>query len=120
MLRFGGFLDRRFRVHDYVLGRMNCQQFLRRSFSLPLFDPPAKSDRYVHDRFGNNMSIVYMQGGVFSTDGSLLYLSNGSAGCVPDDGIKVFELDAGVGFRIAIFHDHRCIQRDAPLAAVAF
>jgi hypothetical protein len=26
---FGGFLDRSFREHDYVLGRRNCQQFLR-------------------------------------------------------------------------------------------
>lgn len=31
---FGGFLSRRFRDHDYLLGRRNCQQFLRRHFVL--------------------------------------------------------------------------------------
>lgn len=25
---FGGFLDQRFRRHDYLLGRKNCQDFL--------------------------------------------------------------------------------------------
>jgi hypothetical protein len=39
---FSGFFSRDFRLHDYLLGRRNCQQFLRNSFSLkmenPLFD----------------------------------------------------------------------------------
>jgi Patatin-like phospholipase len=29
---FGGFLEEKFRAHDFQLGRRNCQQFLRRSF----------------------------------------------------------------------------------------
>lgn len=32
---FGGFVDMRFRDHDYQLGRRNCQQFLRTCFVLP-------------------------------------------------------------------------------------
>jgi hypothetical protein len=31
---FGGFLDRALRDHDFVLGRRNCQNFLRRHFAL--------------------------------------------------------------------------------------
>jgi hypothetical protein len=31
---FGGFLAREFRAHDFMLGRRNCQQFLRRHFVL--------------------------------------------------------------------------------------
>lgn len=32
---FGGFLDERFRAHDFQLGRRNCQRFLREHFALP-------------------------------------------------------------------------------------
>ncbi|MBK8906518.1 MAG: hypothetical protein IPM60_01000 [Rhodospirillales bacterium] len=32
---FGGFLSREFRQHDYMLGRRNCQRFLRKHFVLP-------------------------------------------------------------------------------------
>ncbi|GAB2965725.1 patatin-like phospholipase family protein [Hymenobacter coalescens] len=32
---FGGFLSRKFRQHDFELGRRNCQRFLRRWFTLP-------------------------------------------------------------------------------------
>ena len=32
---FGGFLSRRFREHDYQLGRRNCQRFLSNDFALP-------------------------------------------------------------------------------------
>jgi predicted acylesterase/phospholipase RssA len=39
---FGGFLSRDFRHHDFLLGRINCQQFLREHFYLdasnPVFD----------------------------------------------------------------------------------
>jgi Patatin-like phospholipase len=31
---FGGFLDKRFREHDFYLGRINCQSFLRRHFRI--------------------------------------------------------------------------------------
>jgi Patatin-like phospholipase len=32
---FGGFLEEKFRAHDFQLGRRNCQQFLRNSFAVP-------------------------------------------------------------------------------------
>ncbi|MEI9991850.1 MAG: patatin-like phospholipase family protein [Rhizomicrobium sp.] len=41
---FGGFLSSHFREHDFLLGRRNCQEFLRTEFVLPetnsLFDAP--------------------------------------------------------------------------------
>ena len=33
---FGGFLDKRFRIHDYFLGRANCERFLRYHFTVPV------------------------------------------------------------------------------------
>ncbi len=35
VLAFGGFLARSIRVHDYLLGRRNCQKFLLDHFTLP-------------------------------------------------------------------------------------
>lgn len=32
---FGGFFHRKFRQHDFLLGRRNCQQFLLKHFTLP-------------------------------------------------------------------------------------
>ena len=36
---FGGFFDRKFRAHDFLLGRRNCQWFLRTQFVLPETNP---------------------------------------------------------------------------------
>ncbi len=36
---FGGFLDRSFRLHDFWLGRGNCQRFFQRHFRLPATHP---------------------------------------------------------------------------------
>jgi hypothetical protein len=33
---FSGFLSKKFRMHDFQLGRRNCQQFLKRYFALPV------------------------------------------------------------------------------------
>jgi predicted acylesterase/phospholipase RssA len=33
---FGGFLSRDFRVHDFFLGRANCEKFLRDHFTVPI------------------------------------------------------------------------------------
>lgn len=33
---FGGFITRDFREHDFQLGRRNCQQFLRKYFTMPI------------------------------------------------------------------------------------
>ena len=32
---FGGFLHKEFRIHDFFLGRANCEQFLREHFTVP-------------------------------------------------------------------------------------
>jgi hypothetical protein len=53
---FGGFLSRRFREHDYQLGRRNCQWFLKQYFALPsegehrnrLFEAWTPEARAVH------------------------------------------------------------------------
>jgi hypothetical protein len=56
---FGGFLSRKFREHDYQLGRRNCQWFLKQYFALPsegrkrnkLFDrwsPESKEKHKIH------------------------------------------------------------------------
>jgi hypothetical protein len=36
---FGGFMERSFRAHDFLLGRRNCQMFLKSHFLLPLDNP---------------------------------------------------------------------------------
>ncbi len=36
---FSGFLSEQFRQHDFMLGRRNCQQFLRKHFHLPSDNP---------------------------------------------------------------------------------
>ncbi|QEL63610.1 hypothetical protein OTERR_01340 [Oryzomicrobium terrae] len=46
---FSGFLHRSYRLHDYLLGRRNCQQFLARHFSLPA-DNPLFAGRMPTDR----------------------------------------------------------------------
>ncbi len=33
---FGGFLHKEFRIHDYFLGRANCEKFLRNHFVVPI------------------------------------------------------------------------------------
>ena len=33
---FGGFFSKEFRKHDFLLGRRNCQQFLKKYFSVPV------------------------------------------------------------------------------------
>jgi Patatin-like phospholipase len=36
---FGGFMERSFRAHDFLLGRHNCQKFLKTFFRLPIGNP---------------------------------------------------------------------------------
>jgi predicted acylesterase/phospholipase RssA len=36
---FGGFMERSFRAHDFLLGRRNCQKFLKSYFLLPTVNP---------------------------------------------------------------------------------
>lgn len=55
---FGGFFEREFRAHDYVLGRRNCQKFLRDHFVLPEDNIVIKSGiqeyhrHEIYSRFG--------------------------------------------------------------------
>ncbi len=46
---FGGFFERKFRAHDYQLGRRNCQKFLADSFVLPVENVVIRSGL---ERFG--------------------------------------------------------------------
>ena len=49
---FGGFIDEDFRDHDFMLGRRNCQWFLKRHFTLPCGDEPdSRAGR--NDLFAN-------------------------------------------------------------------
>ena len=51
---FGGFFNKQFREHDFLLGRRNCQQFLRKHFSAPVdADNPILAYGYegVEDRY---------------------------------------------------------------------
>lgn len=54
---FGGFLDEKFRAHDFQLGRRNCQQFLRKTFMAPAHNRIVKgsdtSDRRVIPLLGS-------------------------------------------------------------------
>jgi predicted acylesterase/phospholipase RssA len=44
---FGGFLSKEFRVHDYFLGRANCEWFLREHLTVPLHtENPIFKDGY--------------------------------------------------------------------------
>lgn len=41
---FGGFINKEFRVHDYFLGRHNCQSFLRKYFIVDPEEVPTSND----------------------------------------------------------------------------
>jgi len=41
---FGGFIHKEFRVHDYFLGRQNCQSFLRKYFIVDPDEVPTSND----------------------------------------------------------------------------
>lgn len=46
---FGGFIHRDFRLHDYFLGRANCEKFLRQYFTIPIEDQnPIINKGYSH------------------------------------------------------------------------
>lgn len=59
---FAGFLDRSFRLHDFWLGRANCQRFFRRHFRLParhpLFDGWSPGQRQAYDIGDGTLPIV--------------------------------------------------------------
>lgn len=64
---FGGFLDKRFRRHDFYLGRINCKSFLQRHFLVGADDAAANpifSDSYgsgahcdaIRQKFGRSVA----------------------------------------------------------------
>jgi hypothetical protein len=58
---FSGFLSERYRHHDYMLGRRNCQEFLRSHFCLPVSNDPVF--RRVNPRLKANSPWVTTEGG---------------------------------------------------------
>jgi hypothetical protein len=45
---FGGFLHKEFRMHDYFLGRANCEKFLRDHFTVPASSTNLITEGYAH------------------------------------------------------------------------
>jgi len=72
---FLGFFHQEFRVHDYLLGRRNCQHFLRQHFSLPeankLFDSWTAAQRQAwaipDAKAGTHLPIVPLVGSARET-----------------------------------------------------
>lgn len=81
---FGGFLKKEFRMHDFQLGRRNCQQFLRKHFGIPK-DECAENPVFSHyspqerDRFSVNkngtqiMPIIPLVGAAKSEEHPLVW-----------------------------------------------
>jgi hypothetical protein len=46
MSGFGGFLNKEFRIHDFFLGRANCEKFLRDHFTVPADTKNAITEGY--------------------------------------------------------------------------
>jgi hypothetical protein len=45
---FGGFLNKEFRIHDFFLGRANCEKFLRDHFTVPAESTNIITQGYAH------------------------------------------------------------------------
>lgn len=61
---FSGFMNKEFRVHDYFLGRFNCEMFLRNYFTIP-FEALDKNEIFRQGYAGVNKDLYK------SKDGSL-------------------------------------------------
>lgn len=85
MLRaFGGFLKKEFRMHDFQLGRRNCQQFLRKHFGIPRDEcdenpvfshySPQERNRFSVDKNGTEiMPIIPLVGSARSEEHPLVW-----------------------------------------------
>ncbi|MGA2564601.1 MAG: hypothetical protein ABSF96_13655 [Steroidobacteraceae bacterium] len=92
---FSGFLSRSYRLHDYWLGRRNCQQFLRSSFTLkednPLFDewrdkPWAQSYRVPQSPGATELPIIPLVETVRAEEGLPLWpYQTFDVGSIKDD-----------------------------------
>ncbi len=58
---FTGFMQRWFREHDYHLGRLNCQAFLRYFFAVPETDVQHKLALMPHDKALDRFAIFEQQ-----------------------------------------------------------
>lgn len=58
---FAGFMQRSFREHDYHLGRLNCQAFLRYYFAVPETDVQHKLGLMPHDKAMDRFAIFEQQ-----------------------------------------------------------
>jgi len=56
---FGGFISKKFRMHDFQLGRRNCQKFLKEYFAIPLENVP---DNEVFKNTNYEASVVERDG----------------------------------------------------------
>lgn len=64
-----------------------------------LLSPPASTDFYVRRQDGSYLDLGFTQGGVFSDDGRLFYLTNGYYDCqagADRGGLRVFDYLTGV------------------------
>ena len=59
---FAGFLHKSFRLHDYQLGRLNCQTFLRYYFGMPQEDIEERLRAYPNDAAFERFSFSESQG----------------------------------------------------------
>jgi len=58
---FGGFLERSFRAHDFLLGRRNCQRFLQCHFLLPFGNPVIQAGLAQADSFASTIKSDFGQ-----------------------------------------------------------
>ena len=78
---FGGFFERKFRAHDYVLGRRNCQKFLKDYFILPANNPIIQSGLSALDAAQRQEVInkfAHSAPGTYSQPGADIHASGGT------------------------------------------
>ena len=87
---FGGFINKQFRVHDFFLGRANCERFLRHQFTVPVKDKHpvivggykhiADRSAYTRNVYGEeSLSVIPL----FAAERDKPYLPNFSGGDWP-------------------------------------
>lgn len=88
---FGGFMERSFRAHDFLLGRRNCQMFLKAHFRLPLGNPVIAAGQTEAGTFADKAKSIFATDpppGVTSPSGKvwmpLIPLVGTAAGPVPN------------------------------------
>lgn len=81
---FGGFFERKFRAHDYALGRRNCQKFLKDYFILPATNPIVQSGLAALDA-GPQQAVInqfaHAAPGTYAATGADIHASGGA---IPD------------------------------------